>query len=62
MEPDGLPAGVLGVDGLLGFPLDTESPVTGPAGEAVADPSAAAEESFVAFYREARDRVARPSP
>lgn len=59
MEPDGLPAGVLGVDGLLGFPLDTESPVTGPAAEAVADPSAAAEESFVAFYRDARDRVAR---
>ena len=58
MEPDALPAGVFGVDGLLGYPLDAEVP-TGPAAEAVADPSAAAEESFVAFYRDARDRVAR---
>jgi RNA polymerase sigma factor (sigma-70 family) len=59
MEPDAVAAGVLGVDGLLGYPLDTEAPAAGPTAEAAVDPSAAAEESFVAFYREARDRVAR---
>lgn len=45
----------MGVDGVLGYPLEAEP----AAAESVADPVAAAEEAFVAFYGSARDRVAR---
>lgn len=61
MEPEPLPGGVLGVDGLLRYPVETDPPLAVPPGGSVVVPDtvAGAEEAFVAFYRASRDRVAR---
>ena len=63
MEPEPLTRGVLGVDGVLGYPLETEPAVPDAVGGgevvAAAPAEVASEESFVAFYGGARDRVAR---
>lgn len=61
MEPEPPAVGVLDVDGVLEYPLGMQ-PAGDPAAEPAlptADPAACAEEAFVAFYGEARDRVAR---
>lgn len=63
MEPDPGLGGVLGVDGVVGYPVRTEMapPEAAAETEATAEVPAdvAAEEAFVAFYRVKRDRVAR---